>query len=361
MTRTPPSPKQRARRGRRGSAMIVALALVPLAGMGALVVDIGAAYIAYAELQAGVDASSLAGAAHLDQSEGSVERARDTAREFARLNTVRGEPIRVDEDAIQIGTLVDEVFFETDEDLLASHIRVTGQVPGGIGTLFASFAFDQDTLHVGVTTQARGPEKVGAGAVDCYLPIAIPDCSLDRDDIELVHLQTSDNNNDNMGWAKVGGGNPSASEVRNQLEGQCDHGESTTQDIVGLNNGEIATVFQEVRRQIDGSDETWEVEKWGLLPEQMDGSTVTHYGNVVQGPIMLFETPDEGECGEQIQFNGDQPITGFGWGVVYDVRDIGSYKNLRLRVDFTNEYEVGTAPGGLMTNITVVTPPTLED
>ena len=39
-------------------------------------------------------------------------------------------------------------------------------------------------------------------------------------------------------------------------------------------------------------------------------------------------------------------LMGFAWGVVYDVDDHGTGKNLRVKLDLTYEYDGGTAGGG---------------
>ena len=72
---------------------------------------------------------------------------------------------------------------------------------------------------------------------------------------------------------------------------------------------------------------------------------------------MLFNAG--GTCGDDIQFNQNQTLTGFAWGVVYDVNTQGSNKNIRMKVDFTNLYMVGTQPGPLPSNILYNAPPIL--
>ncbi|MBW1879529.1 MAG: hypothetical protein JRJ84_14295, partial [Deltaproteobacteria bacterium] len=191
----------------------------------------------------------------------------------------------------------------------------------------------------------------------CYLPFAIPECFLDDVDAELMELRMSSAGVDNTGWANPYGAVNDTS-VLAQLDGQCDQEPAEVEEPVYLQNGQMNTAYQRIREILDSNSEVWDAAKWGPLPPQMGSaddpeaeepkhsvSTVTNYGGVIQGPIIIFE-PGGGECGASTQFNQTAPITGFAWAVVYDVDDQGSEKNLRVHLDLTYEYEYGGGPGG---------------
>ncbi|MBW2258737.1 MAG: hypothetical protein JRI25_29715, partial [Deltaproteobacteria bacterium] len=186
----------------------------------------------------------------------------------------------------------------------------------------------------------------------------VPDCYLGINDIEDYALRMSSANEDNAGWARVGA-SPNAEYIVNQLDGQCEDGPASVFDAVGLQNGEVTTALHKIDKMLEESDETWDESKWGPLPLPMgsvpeDGdskSVVRNYGNVVEGVVILF-SPDGGICGAETQFNDFAQITGFAWGVLYDVDDHGDGKNIRMKLDLTYDHEGGTYGGGIATNIT---------
>jgi len=297
---------------------MVALALLPMFGFSALVIDIGMLQVERTQLQNALDASALAG----------------------------------------VGYDVEQSHFVSSWDPeFANALYVESELTG-IGTIFASVAFGVDFLSVQRSSIARAGTYYPAGESPCFLPFAIPECFLDDVDAELMALRMSSANIDNTGWA-----DPSAevtdTSVISQLGGQCDGEPAVTGEPVYLQNGQMTSAYQVIREMLDGSSDGWDTVKWGPLPPQMGSegdpdviegekysvSTVTNYGGVIQGPIIIFE-PGGGVCGESTQFNQTAPITGFAWAVVYDVDDTGSEKNIRVHLDLTYDYEYGTGPGG---------------
>ena len=89
-------------------AVIVAVTLVVMLGMGALVMDVGNLYWERRQLQAGADAGALA-AAH-DLAEGGTESvAKSSARSFADQNNTRGAYVDVDGEGFDFDPVAQEV------------------------------------------------------------------------------------------------------------------------------------------------------------------------------------------------------------------------------------------------------------
>lgn len=121
-------------RSRRGStATIVALGLLPLLGFTAMAVDWGGVYTAKTQLQVATDAAAVAAVAALPD----ADRARSVAKAYAAQVHVRGEPITLTDDEIQLGTWDGATFTETTPEL-ADVVKVTGHltVSMPITTLF---------------------------------------------------------------------------------------------------------------------------------------------------------------------------------------------------------------------------------
>jgi len=108
------------------SALVVALSLTALLGAGALVIDLGCQRLVGHQLQAGVDAAALAGAAHLS---GGPDDARYAATVLAGRNLVGASAITVETTDIDLGawdadtrSFTDLAVGEEDE---ATAVRVT--------------------------------------------------------------------------------------------------------------------------------------------------------------------------------------------------------------------------------------------
>lgn len=349
------------RSGRRGMGFLMPLTIFPTLGTSALVLDIGSAEVAKSELQAVVDAATLAGAGHLDGTEEGFYRAKAAVRDIAALNEVRGKPVYLDESDVTFGHMENgKVVRATTVDEVDG-LNVDTNVPGGIATMIANIAFGHD--HIGVRARAGGlkPQEYGAGVVECYLPIALPDCILEEEGVEDLVLRTSSANDDNVAWAALDT-SPSASQIVAQLINPCREPASINNGV-GLNNGTVTPAFAELAEQIKISPAHWDRDRWGNPPEQYSESALgDNYGKVIEGPIMLFDAEEEGgSCGADVQFNGIQQVTGFAWGVIYDVQTHGTDKHMRVKVDLTWEYPFGVAPGGLATNVIYRGPATLVD
>jgi len=345
-------------RSRRGNAAFTILAMTPLLGFLALVVDTGVLQLAHTELQAGTDAAALAGTGYLDGTAAGLEQAVSSAVRVASENAMLGNPIPLRPDQVVPGYWDPEArqFVPWADPAKVDALRVETDVLQ-IRTFFAGGVFGRWFTQTNAVSVARAAERPGTGVVECYLPLAVPDCYLDREGIEDIDMQMVSANDDNVGWARVND-RPNAWYLREQLGGQCDGSRATVHDMVGLENGLVESALSEVRRQVDISETTWDAERWGPMPPPMgtlesDGdsqSTLRQYGQVIEGPIILYQTPS-GSCGSDNQFTGMQPITGFAWGVLYDVDDQGNGQNLRAKLDLSWDHEFGVGGGGLATNV----------
>ncbi|NOY25602.1 MAG: hypothetical protein GXP62_06985 [Oligoflexia bacterium] len=83
------------------------------------------------------------------------------------------------------------------------------------------------------------------------------------------------------------------------------------------------------------------------------------YGKTLEGPIIVFDGGSDYCEGSGGQFNGYEPVIGFAWAVIYDVRTEGSAseKNIRVKIDTEAEEAFGLVGGGtLYAGVTHATP-----
>lgn len=147
--------------------VIVALALVALAGMAALAIDVGMLLTARTEAQRAADAGAMAGAGMLIAAPGDDAAARAEAQKFATMNAVIG---------ITPSVLDEDVEILPAEDKIRVTVRNEASRGNPIPTFFAR-VFGISTVDVGAVAAAQ---VSGAGAADCLLPIALPDEWLDN-------------------------------------------------------------------------------------------------------------------------------------------------------------------------------------
>lgn len=143
-------------------AVVVALLLTVMLGMGALVVDVGALYQEKRELQNGSDAGALAIAE--DCAQGNCGAATATAMGLASPNA-EDDATAVDGVAIDMGAQTVTVDTSTSD-------------PGGGSVIAYKFAqvlgFAGDTVHASATAQWSPPSRARA------VPLAISKCEWDR-------------------------------------------------------------------------------------------------------------------------------------------------------------------------------------
>jgi hypothetical protein len=325
---------------------------VPL-GFTAIAGDLGVAMLARSQVQNALDAGALGGAAYFDQTSSGVTTAIARATSLVTVNHSLGQTVTID--SIETGILNESTgnqFTVSSDPTVINALRING-TRYGVATPFGAL-LGRDSLNPTTISVAAQPPQVGAGSEDCYLPLAVPDCILDNiSNYESQGFHFNSANQDNTGWATLTS-SASASAVNNQITATdfCGGlGLAQAGNDVYLNNGTLASALSSMDSAIENSSKTWSSENkgnWGTLPAQMANSSINHtkYGHVIQGPIIMFHDDSGGACASATQFNQQKVITGFVWGVIYDVSANGSDKNIRMKLDLTHKYAVGNSGGG---------------
>lgn len=357
----------RPRRSRGNYSGMLVLSLPTLIGSGALVVDLSTQKVVRTQLQAVADISAMAGTDLLDGTPEGVEAARAAALRAALRNEVNGAPISLVTDNLQIGAW-DSQEGRLDTDALVEEmdsIQVAADLDDVPATL-ASLVFDRDRLSVRGASTGFNPPDDAASSVGCYLPIAIPSCLFDHytvDQLNAVTLVVNPAGRDNMGWGRVGA-SPSSSFLRDQLWNCEQDGIIEVGDEVGLQNGVVSSALSEVKSAIAASLTRWDTEAWGAQPARMSGSALSaaEYGHTLEGAIIVFDGGEDYCDDGGGPFNGYEPLVGFAWAVVYDVRTSGgaSQKNMKMKIDTFVDRAVGLrGGGGVFAGVTYDNPPVL--
>lgn len=353
-----PTPNHR----RGNAALIFGLLLVLVLGIAALVIDIGNARMVGDQLLAAVDASALGGVARLDFTTAGLSAARETALEVAAQNAAGGAPVQLVPDDVELGIWdFDASTFALSEDpARVNALRVTHH-RDDIPAWYASIAFNDRRLSL--TRSAIAARAVrAAGAVDCYVPLAIPDCVLGYSDQGLMDrtFVFSPSGVDNVGWGRAGG-SPNASFLSDQIEDCNSGGVAEAGDTVGVQNGVVASVIRDMADRIEGSNTVWDSQIWGTQPAQSADSIVkaNRYGHTYEGPILVFDGADS-YCQTGGSFNGEFALVGFLWGAVYDVTSGGkggaTQKNVMMRINVADLYDVGSSGGGVGRGVVYMEP-----
>lgn len=330
--------------------MVLALSMASLLGFAAVTIDISYGRVVQQQLQNASEAAARAGTMKLDGTGEGLEEARETAITVAALNFAAGASVVVDDTDVTLGSWDDatDTFVASEDPAEIDTVQVRARV-SGLDLLVSPAAFARYTMPVSAKSRVM-VQRGGASAVSCFIPLAIPDCILDRegvDGIQDLKLQLNPAGVDNVGWGRPNG-HPNANWVRDQM-GDCEAGgEVAVGDPIGLNNGVISSAIAELDSQIESSSTRWSTAKWGALPTRPSNSNIAtaKYGNTYEGPIMVFDG-GPGYCtGSGGKFNQDEPLVAFLWAAVYDITGNGSKTNLSVRIDTSGSYDYGTAAGG---------------
>jgi hypothetical protein len=374
---------------RRGNAAITVISMTVLLGFGALAVDIGMVQVANAQLQAAVDAGALGGAGYLDRSPLGMVTAREKAVEIANMNVVPGGWELTLED-VQVGKYIAGTFievspaeYETVDPTLVNAIRVDSVV-SDLQAIFGNAAFQQSSLSTSAYSLsfrelADGP----AGAMDCLLPFAIPDCEFYdwqgggmETNPSPMEFRMGNANVDNIGWGSPFA-TPNGSSIEDALDGTGCH-DGTMVEIeeeLYLNNGQVNSATKYLGDLLNGTGNVaptnWPIDMIGGMPlrggdfanpatgKGASDVSQANWGNVLQGPVALIEADN---CNQNFQFNGTAEITGFAYAYVYDVKSKGNPKNLYIQLDFVNEYDIGgDADPDAVGNVVGFGPPLLAE
>lgn len=338
-------------RRRDGSyAIMLVISLPMLLGVGAVAVDLSYQKVVRTELQAAADIAVHAGIHDLDGTWDGVQAAKATAIRAAARNTAGGDPVVLTPDQIQTGWWDDEdgVFVETSDPVDIEALRVVTRREDVLSS-FAAVAFNQPVVGAEGTSTGVNIQGGDAGAVACYLPLAIPECFFDlHDDLSEVTLTLNPAGIDNVGWGRVGA-KPNASWTRDQLR-YCSDGVARVGDDAGLQNGVVSSALFEMIDIIEEGGSTWNSDNLGPIPSQNSQSAIkkSAYGNTLEGAIIVFDG-GPGYCqGKGGSFNGYEEIVGFAWATVYDVRTKGGAKNKNIfvRIDPMADEVIGIEGGG---------------
>jgi Flp pilus assembly protein TadG len=381
LTRAPG--RARARRARQGNmALVTAVSFVVLCGFAALVVDLGYTRMVRAQLQASTDSAALGAAQLLDGTDAGLTRAHDAGAALAGMNKADGRVVSIGANAANAPTgdvvvgFYDEAdgsFTPTHDESIANAVQVRA-ARTDLSPLFSAIAFQKDELQAGACTVGVQQPPTGASKVPWYLPFALPECIFDQYSDAQLKTQAFKLNPagiDNTGWARVGG-SLNASWAKSHLsdikpcmntwatgakvESAC--AEAAIGDTLYLGNGVVQSALSDLNSQIQTSI-AWKTDLWDAMPARQATSSIPagKYGKVYAGPVPIFDG-GSGYCSASASWNGSKTITGFAWGVIYDVQSTGSAasRTLWMRVDPDDLYNVGTAWGGPNHSVTVLPP-----
>ena len=346
-------------RARRGSAVSNLFLIFAGFASCAFVVDLGWGWIQQQRIQSIADAAATAGASHLDGTYDGVVAAKTAATKSLYANLYEGEKIWLDVTETDRGYGHEFTFGHFNSDTQAfgeggsveqiNSVRVKVHERGS-EAWFAPVLWESVTGMESRVTASAVRRITGASEVDCYLPLAVPDCYFTAENKESYAnktLRLSPAGDDNMGWVRAGDDSVNADWLRDQMIDPCQGGTAGIGDSVDLHNGVVTPVMDELETQIETNGTNWSPEM-GEMPPQEEGSTVDTYGKTWEAPLLVFDGgPEYCEEGGG-SWNGTETVMGIAWGVLYDVDNMGGAadRNMYMRVDFVRMWEVGTAGQG---------------
>jgi hypothetical protein len=353
------------RAARRGNvAVIIALSLTVLLAFAAVVIDVGYGRLVHRQLQDAADAAALAAAARLDGTDDGLEEARATAEWIASENRAAGAPVAIDGATdVVLGDWDKDAgsFTESDDPEVVDAVQVSARIDA-LRLFIAPVALDRESIPVSARARVF-VDHGGAGSAECFIPIGMPACLVDRytlDGLQNVTLKLNPPGIDNVGYARPGA-TPNASWTRSQIGNCTSSGEIEIGDTLGLQNGVVTSALAEFVPAIVNSTTRWDTSKWGALPARDSRSSipVASYGKTYEGIVPVFDGGASYCSGSGGTFNGTAAITGFVWGAIYEVINSGRAENrtLKMRLDFTRSYDEGTGTGGPDWGVTADEPP----
>jgi Flp pilus assembly protein TadG len=359
------------RRTRRGNVVImIALAMVVLLGFGALTIDMAYGRLVQQELQDAADASALGASAQLDGTSAGMTSARNMAVSLSAANRAAGAPVSLSANTsnassgdVVLGNFDPDsgTFTPTTTAANVDAVQVRARIPT-LGLFLAPIALGRDSVAVGATTTSYIVSG-GAEAADCFLPIGLASCMVSKygtSGLQNVTLKFQPAGIDNVGYARPGA-SPSASWTRDQLTNCRGSGEVEIGDSLGLQNGQATTDLTAFVTAVEASSTRWDTAKWGALPTQNTSSSIAKakWGRTFESVVPVFDGGSSYCTGTGGAFTGNAPIAGFVWGAVYEVINKGAAKDrtIKMRLDFTREYNVGTQAGGPNWGIVAEEPP----
>ncbi|MFZ5475613.1 MAG: TadG family pilus assembly protein [Myxococcota bacterium] len=349
------------RHSRSGNAAVqVGLSIWVIVGFAAIGIDLTVIKVYQQELYNAAEAASHAGAAQLDGTADGVSAARTIAEQVGEMNTILGSSVAFDPNTANAadGDIVlgridfsTNTFVPTTDPATAVAVKAKAY-RGGVGTYFARlFGLNTVSAEETAIAVAGGPRTA-----ECPMPIAVPECALPDDGICDFEITMSNSNVDNAAWALPQSNNPSASDLSAAING-CT-AESSTVDVLSLNNGQIQSVLNDLQTYLRNQTEMWDTSEFGAMPAQpttvwvdQNGETkgpstvpTADYGKVIKRLGMVYDDPSN--CtNSSMNYNG-VPIKGYVTMVVYDIRTSNSGGNgrwvkMRIACDEADEMSGG--------------------
>lgn len=347
---------------RRGNyAVWGASSLFVTLGFSALVVDVGSLYATRAQLVVAADAAALAGAAHLDRTLQGLDDARAAALAVGSANGVFAVGIGTSDLIVELGVWdgATHTFSVSADPLVVDTVQVT-TAPWAVWTPFAGAAWSRHSSTVGATSRARRPPPTGAAAVDCFLPIALAQCTIDKV-VAKGHpwvggFRLGSDALDDMAWAHPDGRGASliGGALADAAQGTCPREAVAVGDTTQLTNGSATSSLHVVEQWMRNGDDPWDGSLWGSRPAQDAKSVFTPIvyprTSVIQGPVMIFDAGNT-PC-SQVKYVNEAKVTGFVWGAIFDAyTGPGSRKGVQVYLDLEHEFVVPGKGGGSAGNV----------
>ncbi|MCB9688611.1 MAG: hypothetical protein H6735_26470 [Alphaproteobacteria bacterium] len=364
--------RMEARSARRGNAVLTGLMMSTLLGFSALSVDIGLIRVAKTELQASLDSAAVSAASELNGTAAGRVAAVQTAVEVAAANTVIGAAVNLPPANVVLGIYDPDTATFTVADGTTPNVQVNAVRIVDTGVTFDAIlgqvAFGQASY--GVTSRAMAVRSWSghkAGSSECFLPFAIPDCHVANTppgtNPPPMKFTFSPTPTDSVAWGDPDA-NPNSNDVRSQLLGQCSHDTIEIGDPMYVNEGSHTTALQTISDILNNSaaitPTAWDTSLYGPKPlrDSIHANLITksdvsigNWGNTLQGVVALV---DGGSDCSAVSFTGSLTITGFAWGVVYDVKKTGSDKNVWMQLDLINDHEIWGEPDDSASGTTTI-------
>ena len=362
------------RRQRRGHAVVFALTLAPLIGFTALSVDVGLQKVQAEEVSTIVSSAALAGSNQLDGTMDGTDRAVRAAMEMIHYST-NSAKVKIGPSDVLFGVVEDGVFREVAVNSRTVKEVNAVRVDKRDVTTRANLApvvvnnveMNVGAMHTAVASSS-GPST--AGAVDCFLPIAVPSCAVDFSSGRMpdpMRVQFGNpGGTKNISWAHPTKAN--ANNIKKAILNTCAYGEVAVDDKIHLNQGVQSSNLSRTADVLNGwrgDSEPWPYEffpdgpPWRYEPNAFHWWDSRIYfwrwGQTLQGPIAIVDAGGKpGTCKGMKKLKGKMKVEGFTWGFIYDVRTWGGSKNkgFMIQLDPVNPHEVGSRGGGSTGNVT---------
>ena len=353
---------------RGGVVIIVALCIMFLTGFVALVFDLGYARVIQSQLRVAADASASAAVYELDGTDDGLDNARAVASAVAALHEAAGQAVSLETADLECGSWdnASRAFtVETDAELVdAMRVTTRGESPlvfgGVLGAMSGSSPGDTiPTSSSSVVIRAQEP----AGAVDCYYPLAIPQCLIEEDGLSALQgydfnsMRNASVYGMQQGAFAFAGSAATDTWTRPRIQ-DCEYwGGATVGDTAEVRmppNLAAMTAYNntlnEIKAQLESAPTSWDTSRWGALPAQdTDWSNLNavKWGSTIEAPILVIDNDDF--CTGTMT-GGSYSVVGFIWGAIYDVSTeasgTGDGYGVAFRVDSTDRHWKGTEPDG---------------